>query len=222
MNLEETKNDELEEDEESTPSKGSTLEKEVDKETEQLKLDLIEIDKHYHYKSFKNKEDFEKAYTDESNWISEEVEEIKKSRKEAITIKNKKLIKETMKDFIIHNLTLQPIENTKLTSIHGVCYNKNIGKSMETSLLLEIHKDVKSMKSDITTLKDDIKELKVNMVEVKKDIVDIKDRLTVVEKDVAVLKTDVTTLKTDVAQLKTGLAEVKVDLAETKIKNNLK
>ena len=211
MNLEETNNDELdEEDEESTPSEASTLEKEVNEDIEQLKQDLIEIDKLYFYRSFKNKEDYVKAYTDESNWISEEeVEEIMKSRKEAITIKNKKLIKETLKDYTIHNLTLQPIENTKLTSIQAVCYNKNIGKSMETSLLLEIHKDVK----DLVTRVDKIEKTMVT----KKELDAVKKDLDKVKKNMATKK-DLAKVK---KELKKEISDVKADLAETKIKNKL-
>ncbi len=217
MNLEECKiNNTNEVDKESTPSQSSTPQEEAEKEAKQLKLDLIEIDKLYHYRSFKNKEDYVKAYSEESNWISEEeVERIIASRKEAITIKNKKLIKETLKDFTIHNLTLQPIENTKLTSIQGVCYNKNIGKTMETSLLLEIYKEVKCLKSDMISVKK-------NMV-TKKELEAVKKNMAT-KKELAALKKNMATKK-DLAkvkkELKKEISDVRTDLANTKIKNHL-
>ncbi len=185
-------------------AKNTKLTKQQKQQAAQLQKDLVKFDQEFFYNNYTNKAAFYQGIVKPNSVSETKAKEMLKTEtnsKSAVTINNNALMKGVIADYKIHNLTLRPIQGTDLTHFSGICYNKSTGKNMQTSLLLAIHNDVKSIKVDVNGLKKDV---------------------AVLKKDVAVLKTDMVKVKADIKGLKSEVKAVKKDLADTKKKNNLK
>ncbi len=192
-------------------AKNTKLTKQQKQQAAQLQKDLVKFDQEFFYNNYTNKAAFYQGIV-KPNTVSEtKVKEMLKTEtnsKSAVTINDNALMKGIIADYKIHNLTLRPIHGTDLTHFSGICYNKSTGKNMQTSLLLAIHNDVKSIKVDVAVLKKDVAVLKKDVAVLKTDMVKVKS--------------DIKGLKTDMVKVKAEVKAVKKDLADTKKKNNLK
>ncbi len=199
-------------------AKNKKLTKQQKQQAAQLQKDLVKFDQEFFYNNYTSKAAFYQGIVKPNSVSETKAKEMLKTEtnsKSAITINDNALMKGVIADYKIHNLTLRPIQGTDLTHFSGICYNKSTGKNMQTSLLLAIHNDVKSIKVDVAVLKTD-------MVKVKADIKDLKKDVNGLKSDMVKVKSDVKGLKSDMVKVKAEIKAVKKDLADTKKKNNLK
>ncbi len=169
---------------------------------------LTNEDSKHTYSTFTTKNDYIAAVGSKSNEITMAQANAINNRSNKIIISNKKLIKEALSDFEIHNLILSPISGTPLWNFSGTCYNKSIGKSMNQSLLMQINNNLQTLTGTVNSMQGQISALQVQVNALQVQVNSIDKRLTKLEKEVKVLRKDVNQLKKD--------------LADTKKRNNLK
>ncbi len=204
-------------------------------EIKKLQHNLSTLDKSTHYESFLSKNDLVVESNKTHNLVSETSLHALINGN-GVVINDKKLIKEYMKELEIHCIKISPVDGTNLIQLALVCYNKTIGKNMDTSLLLQIAKEVSDIKVMTISNTKDIKVLKAGVAKNTKGIESLKKQVDKNTKEIKSVKTEVKTIKTEVKGVKTAVAKntreiktiktevkaIKKDLADTKKKNKLK